>query len=108
MKNVQKHFHDFSMHSNLKDASTSSPFNYFPCFGKMQKCFEGIMTHDILDCLVIINENKNFMAILEVNQLQILIISLVDSNIPNRLQKLITYLIPINDDFIQFVYLFCN
>ncbi len=66
------------------------------------------MTHDILDCLVIINENKNFMAILEVNQLQILIISLVDSNIPNRLQKLITYLIPINDDFIQFVYLFCN
>jgi small subunit ribosomal protein S2 len=87
MKNVQKHFQDFSTHSNLKDASTSSPFNYFPCFGKMQKCFEGIMTHNIPNFLVIINENKNSMAILEADQLQILIVSLVDSNIPNRLQK---------------------
>jgi len=37
MKNVQKHFQDFSAHSNLKDASTSSPFNSFPRFRKMQK-----------------------------------------------------------------------
>ncbi len=65
MKNVQKHFQDFFTHSNLKDASTSSPFNSFPRFRKMQKCFEGIVTHDIPDCLVIINANKNSMAILE-------------------------------------------
>jgi len=74
----------------------------------MQKCFEGIVTHDIPNCLVIINANQNSMAILEVDQLQTPIISLVDSNIPNRLQKLITYPIPVNDDSIQFVYLFCN
>jgi ribosomal protein S2 len=66
------------------------------------------MTHDIPDCLVILNANKNSMAILEANQLQIPIVSLVDSNISNRLQKLITYPIPVNDDSIQFVYLFCN
>ncbi len=108
MKNVQKHFQDFSAHSNLKDASTSSPFNSFSHFRKMQKCFEGIVTHDIPDCLVIINANQNSMAILEVDQLQIPIISLVDSNIPNKLQKLITYPILVNDDSIQFVYLFCN
>jgi hypothetical protein len=36
------------------------------------------------------------------------LVPLVDSNIPNRLQKLITYPIPVNDDSIQFVYLFCN
>jgi ribosomal protein S2 len=35
----------------------------------MQKCFVGIVTHDIPDCLVIINANKNFMAILEADQL---------------------------------------
>ncbi len=57
------------MHSNLKDASTSLPFNSFPCFKKMQKCFEGIVTHDIPDCLVIINANKNSMAIFEANQI---------------------------------------
>nr|YP_009775863.1 ribosomal protein S2 [Bartramia patens]QJA16089.1 ribosomal protein S2 [Bartramia patens] len=108
MKNVQKHFQNFSAHSKLKDASTSSPFDFFPHFRKMQKCFEGIMTHDIPDCLIIINANKNSMAILEANQLQIPIVSLVDSNISNRLQKLITYPIPVNDDSIQFVYLFCN
>jgi UTP--glucose-1-phosphate uridylyltransferase len=108
MKNVQKHFQDLFAHSNLKDASTSLPFNSFPRFRKMQKCFEGIVTHDIPNCLVIINANKNSMAILEANQLQILIVSLVDFNIPNRLQKLITYPILVNDDSIQFVYLFCN
>ncbi|BFI08055.1 hypothetical protein MPTK1_2g17930 [Marchantia polymorpha subsp. ruderalis] len=48
----------------------------------MQKCFEGIMTHNIPDCLVIINPNQNSMAILEANQLQIPIVALVDSNIP--------------------------
>jgi UTP--glucose-1-phosphate uridylyltransferase len=108
MKNVQKHFQDFSAHSNLKDASTSSPFNSFPRFRKMQKCFEGIVTHNIPNCLVIINANKNSMAILEADQLQIPIVSLVDSNIPKKLHKLITCPIPLNDDSIQFVYLFCN
>jgi small subunit ribosomal protein S2 len=108
MKNVQKHFQDFSAHFNLKDTSTSSPFNFFPHFRKMQKCFEGIVTHDTLDYLVIINANKNSMAILEADQLQIPIVSLVDFNIPNRLQKLIIYPIPVNDDFTQFVYLFYN
>ncbi|KAG6548163.1 hypothetical protein Mapa_010213 [Marchantia paleacea] len=48
------------------------------------------------------------MAILEANQLQIPIVALVDSNIPNRLHKLITYPVPVNDDSIKFVYLFCN
>jgi len=46
----------------------------------MKKYFEGIMTHNIPDCLVIMNANKIIMAILEANQLQIPIISLVDSN----------------------------
>ncbi len=32
------------------DASTSLPFNSFQRFRKIQKCFEGIVTHDILDC----------------------------------------------------------
>jgi ribosomal protein S2 len=108
MRRVQKHFQDFSAHPNLGDASTSSPFDYFPRFRKMQKCFEGIVTHNIPDCLVIINANQNSIAILEANQLQIPIVALVDSNIPNRLHKLITYPVPVNDDSIKFVYLFCN
>ncbi|PTQ32892.1 hypothetical protein MARPO_0094s0061, partial [Marchantia polymorpha] len=78
----KKHFQDFSAHPKLKDAFTSSLFDYFPRFKKMQKCFEGIMTHNIPDCLVIINPNQNSMAILEANQLQIPIVALVDSNIP--------------------------
>jgi len=48
------------------------------------------------------------MAMLEADRLQIPIVSLVDSNIPNKLQKSITYPILVNDDSIQFVYLFCN
>jgi ribosomal protein S2 len=108
MKNVQKHFQDFFAHSNLKDTSTSLPFNFFPHLKKMQKCFERIVTRNIPNCLVIINANKNSMTILEADQLQIPIISWMNSNILNKLQKLITYPIPINDDSIQFVYLFCN
>ncbi|KAH9548862.1 hypothetical protein CY35_11G108800 [Sphagnum magellanicum] len=81
----------------LLDASTFSPFNSFPRFRKMQKY-----------CLVRINANKNSMAMLEADRLQIPIVSLVDSNIPNKLQKSITYPILVNDDSIQFVYLFCN
>jgi UTP--glucose-1-phosphate uridylyltransferase len=73
----------------------------------MQKCFERIVTHNIPDYLVI-HANKNSMAILEADQLQIPIISLMDYNILNILQKLITYPIPINDDSIQFIYLLCN
>jgi hypothetical protein len=46
-------------------------------------CFERIVIHNILDYLVIINENKTSMAIVEANQLQIPIVSLVDFNIPN-------------------------
>ncbi len=71
-----------------------------PSFRKMQKHFEGIVTHDILDFLVMINANKNSMAIFETDQLQIPILSLVDFNIPNKLQKLIIYPILINDDSI--------
>uniref|UniRef100_UPI0030FE687C ribosomal protein S2 n=1 Tax=Cyathodium cavernarum TaxID=351593 RepID=UPI0030FE687C len=108
MKNVKKHFQDFYAHPNLKDASTSLPFDYSPRLKKMQKCFGGIMTHNIPDCLVIINANQNSMAILEANQLQIPIVALVDSNIPNRLHKSITYPVPVNDDSIKFVYLFRN
>nr|WIA66360.1 ribosomal protein S2 [Apopellia endiviifolia]WIA66401.1 ribosomal protein S2 [Apopellia endiviifolia]WKW95122.1 ribosomal protein S2 [Apopellia endiviifolia] len=102
MKRVQKHFQDFSAHPDA-----FSPFDYFPRFRKMQKCFEGIVTHNIPDCSVIINANRNSMAILEANQLQIPIVALVDSNIPNRLHKLITYPVPVNDS-IKFVYLFRN
>nr|YP_009674933.1 ribosomal protein S2 [Haplomitrium hookeri]QDE12938.1 ribosomal protein S2 [Haplomitrium hookeri] len=108
MKEVRKHFRDFSAHSDSKDASTSSPFYYSPRFKKMQKCFEGIMTHNIPDCLIVINANKNSMAILEANQLQIPITASVDSNIPNGLHELITYPVPVNDDSIKFVYLFRN
>nr|YP_010881187.1 ribosomal protein S2 [Pellia epiphylla]WIA66730.1 ribosomal protein S2 [Pellia epiphylla var. borealis]QDE10574.1 ribosomal protein S2 [Pellia epiphylla]WIA66689.1 ribosomal protein S2 [Pellia epiphylla]WIA66771.1 ribosomal protein S2 [Pellia epiphylla var. borealis]WIA66812.1 ribosomal protein S2 [Pellia epiphylla] len=115
MKRVQKHFQDFfsAQHpaDDLKDALTTfiSPFDYFPRFRKMQKCFEGIVTHNIPDCSVIINNaNRNSMAILEANQLQIPIVALVDSNIPNRLHKLITYPVPVNDDSIKFVYPFRN
>jgi ribosomal protein S2 len=60
----------------------------------MQKCFEGIMTHNISNCLVIINAKNISMAILKGDQLQIPIVSLVDFNIPNILQKLITYHVP--------------
>jgi hypothetical protein len=56
---------------HYKSNHSSLPFNSSPCFRKMQKCFEGIMTHDIPYCLVIINANTNSMAILEVDQLQI-------------------------------------
>ena len=73
-----------------------------------RKHMKNVQKHFIPDCLVIMNANKNSMAILEANQLQIPIVSLVDSNISNRLQKLITYPIPVNDDSIKLVYLFCN
>ena len=101
MRRVQKHFQDFSAHPNLKDASIFLPFDYFSHFRKMQKCFEGIVTQNILDCLVIINANQNSIAMVEANQLQIPIVALVDSNIPNRVHKLITYLVPMNDDSIK-------
>nr|AMF83688.1 ribosomal protein S2 [Aneura pinguis] len=107
MRRVQKHFQDLSAHPD-EDASTSSPFDYFPRFRKMQKCFEGIVTHNIPDCSVIMNANQNSMAILEANQLQIPIVASVDSNIPNRLHKSITYPVPVNDDSIKFVYSFRN
>nr|YP_010890614.1 ribosomal protein S2 [Lycopodium japonicum]WJK71473.1 ribosomal protein S2 [Lycopodium japonicum] len=107
MEDVQQHFQDLSEDPEFQDAFTSSLFS-LPRFRKMQNCFEGIMTHCIPNCLVIMNANLNSMAILEADKLQIPIISLVDSNIPNRLHELITYPIPVNDDSIQFVYLFCN
>nr|WHW95859.1 ribosomal protein S2 [Aneura pinguis]WHW95901.1 ribosomal protein S2 [Aneura pinguis]WHW95943.1 ribosomal protein S2 [Aneura pinguis] len=108
MRRVQKHFQDLSAHPDSEDASTSSPFDYFPRFRKMQKCFEGIVTHNIPDCSVIMNANQNSMAIPEANQLQIPIVASVDSNIPNRLHKSITYPVPVNDDSIKFVYSFRN
>jgi ribosomal protein S2 len=52
------------------------PQRFFLCvedlkhiFKKKQKCFERIVTQDIPDCLVIINANKNSIAIVEVGQL---------------------------------------
>jgi hypothetical protein len=39
--------------------ATKPPFDFFPHFRKMQKCFEGIMTHDIPDCLVILNASHS-------------------------------------------------
>lgn len=74
----------------------------------MQICLQKIMTQDISDCLVIINEDKTSMAIPEANQLQTPIVSLMDPYISNKFQLLITYFIPVNNDSIQFVYLFCN
>lgn len=124
MQSVQKHFQDFSASSfdNMNDLSNSfsSSLTYdlirsVPRFTKMQKCFEGCLSKNKVaernnqpDCIILFNAKKSSTAILEANLLQIPIISIVDSNIPNHLHKLITYPIPGNGDSLQFVYLICN
>ena len=77
-----------------------------PQFHKMEKGFEGLLSFP--DCIIILNANQNYNAICEAAKLQIPIISLVDSTIPNRILNLISYPIPTNENSLQFVYLFCN
>ena len=80
----------------------------FPRYQKMQQCFEGIVTQQRPDCIIVFNANQNQKAIEEANRLQIPIICLVDSNVSNNLQNKITYPIPANADSLQFIYLLCN
>nr|YP_009277457.1 ribosomal protein S2 [Psilotum nudum]AOH05927.1 ribosomal protein S2 [Psilotum nudum] len=87
----------------LEDLSAQHPS---PRSLKMRK--SGLMTRQIPDRLVILNAHRDFLAILEANRLQIPIVSLVDSTLPKRLHKLITYPIPVNNDSIQFADPFCK
>ena len=83
----------------------------FPRFKQMQKCFEGISStfeHTLPDCIIVLNATQNYNVINEAAKLQIPVISLVDSNISNKLHKKITYPIPTNEKSLQFCYLFCN
>ena len=83
----------------------------FPRFKQMQKCFEGISStfeHTLPDCIIVLNATQNSNVINEAAKLQIPVISLVDSNISNKLHKKITYPIPTNEKSLQFCYLFCN
>jgi len=105
-------------------ASTVAGMLTDPKYKKMQKCFEGTIVSStkgsflrklsptaftgVTDCVVIFNANQNSTAIYEAHVNQIPIISIVDSNIPNELYKLITYPIPANSESVQFIYLFCN
>jgi small subunit ribosomal protein S2 len=138
MQNVHRHFKMFSKeHSQqansnknnyygensqtmftMQNAQLSSPsfqprpivneLQSFPRYQKMQKCFEGIVTQERPDCIIVFNANQNQKAIEEANRLQIPIICLVDSNVSNNLQNKITYPIPANADSLQFIYLLCN
>jgi ribosomal protein S2 len=80
----------------------------FPRFKKMSKCFEGILAKELPDCILVMNATQNYNAINEAAKLQIPIIALVDSNIPNSLHHKITYSIPANHNSFKFIYLFCN
>ena len=80
----------------------------FPRFKKMSKCFEGILAKELPDCILVVNATQNYNAINEAAKLQIPIIALVDSNIPNSLHHKITYSIPANHSSFKFIYLFCN
>ena len=93
---------------NLQRRPIINELQSFPRFQKMQKCFEGIITQERPDCIIVLNANQNKKAIEEANRLQIPIICLVDSNVSNYLLNKITYPIPANADSFQFVYLFCN
>nr|YP_006073035.1 ribosomal protein S2 [Nitella hyalina]AEH42849.1 ribosomal protein S2 [Nitella hyalina] len=104
---VQAHFKHFE-NLSLKALDTAQHIRKVPRYKKMKKCFEGIVTNDIPDCLVIMNANQNSMAILEASQLHIPIVCLIDSDIPSKLQQRIHYPIPVNDDSLEFIYLFCH
>ncbi|KAL6221981.1 hypothetical protein ACLB2K_005373 [Fragaria x ananassa] len=60
------------------------------------------------DCLVVFDSDRKSSAILKVHRLQILIVSLVDSDMPIEYFNKITYLISCNNSSAKFVYLFCN
>lgn len=57
------------------------------------------------DCVVILDADRKCSVILEANRSKIPIASLVDSTIPSRPYKIITYAIPANDP-ILYIYLF--
>lgn len=95
-------------HTKRGERFSYSSTNSGPRFLKMQKYFEGLMTRQIPDGLVILNARKDFVAILEANRLRIPIVPLVDSTLSERLHKLITYPIPVNNDSVWFINLFCQ
>jgi len=75
---------------------------------QMKMCFEGLRAGKRPDCVVLFNGTQNANAINEAFKLQIPIISLVDSNMDNRLLSQITYPIPANENSMEFIYLLCN
>lgn len=91
-----------------KAKSTNLLLKVAPRFKKMQKCFEGIVAKDLPDCVILFNANLNSNAIQEAKQLQIPIIAIVDTNVPNPLHNMISFPIPANGDSSQFLYLLCN
>lgn len=109
MQNVQSCYNELSKDLSLTASQyASSPFESFPRYRKMRKCFEGIRTPQAPDCLLLLNASQNANAILEATQLRIPVVSILDSSVPNRLHQLITYPIPGNDQSIEFVYIVCN
>lgn len=86
----------------------SSTWHSSPRFLKMQRYFEGLITRQIPDGLVILNARRDFIAIFEANRLRIPIVSLVDSTPPEGLHRLVTHPIPVNNDSVWFTNLFCQ
>jgi len=80
-----------------------------PRFRQMKMCFEGLRaTSKQPDCVILFNGTQNANAINEAYKLNIPIISLVDSNMENKLLSQITYPIPANENSMEFIYLLCN
>nr|QUQ06879.1 ribosomal protein S2 [Dryopteris crassirhizoma] len=86
----------------------SSTWHSSPRFFKMQRYFEGLITRQILDGLVISNARRDFYAIFEANWSWILIAFLVDSVLPEELHRLVTHPIPVNNNSIWFTNPFCQ
>jgi ribosomal protein S2 len=93
MQNVQQHF-----------ASHLAPLSTLRASGPAARP----SLTSVPDCVIIFNANQNSIAIHEASLLQIPIISLVDSNISNKLHSLITYPIPANHDSVRLIYIVCN
>lgn len=103
----QKRFKDFSAQQGRRQLRPKGGVGS-PRFLKMQKDFQGLVTRQIPDRLIVLNARKDSVAIIEADRLEIPIVSLVDSTLPKELQELITYPIPVNNDSIQFADLFCK
>jgi len=66
-----------------------------------EKYLQGLITcrGGTPDCSIVMDAHRDFIAIREANQLQIPIVSLVDSTVPGGIHKLITYPIPVRGIF---------